>query len=378
MARGPSSPAELPPEVIQEIILRLPPRPSCFRRVSLVCKLWRRLARDPGFIRRFRLRHLHAPPLLGFFGSFPRFVPAYEPPERFTLPSIGAVDNIRVLGCRHGRVLLHGRYRYGSLQLVVWDPTRNHDYVFPGPQNPLHPGACVPPPFHGSLICVHDHDGHGEECPSRPFRIVILFYGSGCIYASAIVYPQHAWWRDLVSLAAPHDLFSSIQPGVLVGNAMYWLSSRQSKIVVLHLDTNRLRLIESLPMDSQGSYDYYQIIKAGDGGLGVAAIRGSHLHLFSLTTISDGTAMWSEYRTVGLDTLLSPLVKAIEVSDEDASTIFLATINGIFELRLESMEVNKVLQRGEVIPKIAYRSFYARGGSGRDDGENEVAAQQQV
>ncbi|KAL6610695.1 hypothetical protein ACP70R_040664 [Stipagrostis hirtigluma subsp. patula] len=374
MARGPSSPApaaELPPEVIQEILLRLPPRPSCFRRVSLVCKLWRRLARDPGFIRRFRLRHLHTPPLLGLLGSNPRFFPGCEAPDRFTLPCFGVVDNIRVLGCRHGRVLLHGRYRYGLLQLVLWDPTRGLSYVFSGPKNPLHPGSCVPPPFHGSLICcVHDHDGHDEEeieeCPSRPFRVVILFYVSGCIYASASVYPQPAWWRDLVSLDATHDLFSSIQPGVLVGNAMYWLSSRQSKIVVLHLDTNRLRLIESLPTDSQGSYDFYQIIKAGDGELGVAAIRGSNLHLFALTTISEGTAVWSQYRTVGLDTLLSPPVKAIEVSDEDASTIFLETTNGIFELRLESMEVNKVLQRGEVIPKIAYRSFYVRGGSGRD------------
>uniref|UniRef100_A0A0D3HB54 F-box domain-containing protein n=1 Tax=Oryza barthii TaxID=65489 RepID=A0A0D3HB54_9ORYZ len=73
-----------PDDVIAEILLRLPPHPSFLSRASLVCNRWRRLARDPGFLRRLRAFH-RTPPVLGFFHNspdLPRFVPAEGVPGR--------------------------------------------------------------------------------------------------------------------------------------------------------------------------------------------------------------------------------------------------------------------------------------------------------
>ncbi|TVU22753.1 hypothetical protein EJB05_32471 [Eragrostis curvula] len=400
MAHGPS-PAELPPdEVIQEILLRLPPHAAFFHRASLVCKLWRRLLLDPDFIHRFRARHCRAPPLLGFFRSDSRYLPAVEPPNGVAVERIHSSNNIRVLACRHGRVLILLTYSSGELQVEVDDPLAGYGVVFPGPTSPVLDFGCV---VHGSLICDHDDSRRGEDhrcswrrffqdvrgeddgCSPRPCQVAVLLYGSGCIHASVSGDKHESWWRGLVSLSAPRDLFVSLKPGVLVRNAMYWLASPpHSKIVVFHLDTSKLHLIESLPVDSLGPYDYYRIVEAGDGELGMAAVRGSRLHLFALVTGSEGAARrWSEYRAVDLDTVrhLSPPVKAVEIIDEDANTVYLENTDGVFALHLKTMEINKVLPSGVALgTMIAYRRLCITGGSGRvrDNGENEVAAQQQM
>ncbi|CAL4941226.1 unnamed protein product [Urochloa decumbens] len=322
-----SSPApELPPDdVIREILLRLPPHPACFQRASLVCKHWRRLVRDPAFLRVHRARHRHGvQPLLGFFDLDASFVPAGEPPDRATAAHLSSrPGRTRVLGCCHGRVLLCSTL--DPTQLLVWDPmTQGPLPVFMGPRRPHLGNKFVPLPIRGSFTCVHDDDddihGGGEDCRSRPFRVVILSC-SGSL------------------------TFAGIQPGVLVGDTMYWLSPNQNRFVEYDLDTNQLRLIQGLPTDPYGPYDYYQGVKAAGGGdLGVAAVRGSHFDLFALTTDSDGTMMWTKCLGANLDEHLSPPMKPIEVSDEDGNTMLFETADGVFELELESMEVSKVLQ----------------------------------
>ncbi|TVU22744.1 hypothetical protein EJB05_32461 [Eragrostis curvula] len=397
MAHGPS-PAELPPdEVIQEILLRLPPHAAFFHRASLVCKLWRRLLLDPDFTRRFRARHCHAPPLLGFFRPDSSYLPAVEPPNGVAVGPIRSGNNLRVLACRHGRVLIHLTYSK-KLMVEVNDPLAGFGVVFPGPRSPVLDFGCG---VHGSLICDHDDSRGGEDhrcswrrfrdaraeddgCSLRPCRVAVLLYGSGNIHASVSGDKHEVCWRGLVSLAAPHDLFASLKPGVLLGNTMYWLAPPpQSKIVVFHLDTSKLHLIESLPVDSLGPYDYYRIVEAGDGELSMAAVRGSCLHLFALVAGSEGASKWLEYRAVELDTLLhlSPPVKAVEIIDEDANTVYLESTDGVFALHLKTMEINKVLPSGVALgTMIAYRRLCITGGSGRvrDNGENEVAAQQQM
>ncbi|VAH09716.1 unnamed protein product [Triticum turgidum subsp. durum] len=126
---GPRSSAAPPlddHDLLAEILLRLPPQPSSLPRVSAVCKLWRGLASDPGFSRRFRAHHRRNPPLLVcLVDDFcqVRFQPILERPNRvpqssFPVP-IAASGRFRILGCRHGLVLiLHDSQK----QLLVWDP----------------------------------------------------------------------------------------------------------------------------------------------------------------------------------------------------------------------------------------------------------------
>ncbi|KAE8779464.1 putative F-box protein [Hordeum vulgare] len=113
-------------DLLREILLRLPPQPCSLPRASLVCKRWRRLVSDPGFFRRFLLRHRSNPPLLGFFDRFARlsFLPTLEGPnrvprERFSFQCAGFGSRSSSLGCRDGLMLLFLRER---LQVLVWDP----------------------------------------------------------------------------------------------------------------------------------------------------------------------------------------------------------------------------------------------------------------
>ncbi|CAL4932866.1 unnamed protein product [Urochloa decumbens] len=319
-----SSPApELPPDdVIREILLRLPPHPACFQRASLVCKHWRRLVRDPAFLRVHRARHRHGvQPLLGFFDLDASFVPAGEPPDRATAAHLSSrPGRTRVLGCCHGRVLLCSTL--DPTQLLVWDPmTQGPLPVFMGPRRPHLGNKFVPLPIRGSFTCVHDDDddihGGGEDCRSRPFRVVILSCSGSLTFAGMYSSKESRW----------HLATATVQP-----------------------DISSIGIQASSPASSWGiqctgcRQTRTGVKAAGGGDLGVAAVRGSHFDLFALTTDSDGTMMWTKCLGANLDEHLSPPMKPIEVSDEDGNTMLFETADGVFELELESMEVSKVLQ----------------------------------
>uniref|UniRef100_A0A8R7UNB3 F-box domain-containing protein n=1 Tax=Triticum urartu TaxID=4572 RepID=A0A8R7UNB3_TRIUA len=125
--------------LLPEILLRLPPQPSSLPRASLVCKRWRSLASDPGFLRRFRIHHRRNPPLLGCFVQELHgisFLPALEapnrvPPGRLSLEA-AHLCRFRLLNCRHGFVLIYDGTRH---QFLVWDPITGdqHHLAIPAP-----------------------------------------------------------------------------------------------------------------------------------------------------------------------------------------------------------------------------------------------------
>ena len=64
--------ASLSDELVQEILLRLPPdEPACLLRASLISKPWRSWISRPDFLRGLCTIH-RTPPLLGFFHNLPR------------------------------------------------------------------------------------------------------------------------------------------------------------------------------------------------------------------------------------------------------------------------------------------------------------------
>ncbi|XBI42900.1 hypothetical protein VPH35_107735 [Triticum aestivum] len=59
-----------------EILVRLPPKPSSLPRASAVCRHWGSILSEPKFRKRFR-KHHRKPPLLGFFRGYAKsFIPA--------------------------------------------------------------------------------------------------------------------------------------------------------------------------------------------------------------------------------------------------------------------------------------------------------------
>ncbi|WVZ61734.1 hypothetical protein U9M48_011560 [Paspalum notatum var. saurae] len=82
----PAPPPELMDELVEEILLRLPPdEPEHLFRATLVFKPWLRALCDPAFLRRYRTFH-RAPPLLGLLHrlklTIKETTPTASPPPR--------------------------------------------------------------------------------------------------------------------------------------------------------------------------------------------------------------------------------------------------------------------------------------------------------
>ncbi|KAK1661192.1 hypothetical protein QYE76_049354 [Lolium multiflorum] len=82
----PAAAASLPDDddMLQEILLCLPPHPSSLPRASTVCRRWQGLVTDPKFHRLFYAHH-RKPPILGVFQRSRDgivFTPILDPPDR--------------------------------------------------------------------------------------------------------------------------------------------------------------------------------------------------------------------------------------------------------------------------------------------------------
>ncbi|KAF2912852.1 hypothetical protein DAI22_10g043800 [Oryza sativa Japonica Group] len=197
------SPAQAQPleddDLLSEILLRLPAKPSSLPRASLVCKRWRRVVSDAVFLRRFRSHH-GKPPLLGFFKvSYrnPIFIPTLDPPDRISaarfslqlpLPGGGGGSPpvfghfYHMFAFRHGRALIYDR---SLLQITVWDPVtgdrRAVDIPEPFGRRPAYVS-------NWAMRCVDGHV-HGG-CHSSPFEVVVIGFNKyrrrlfTCVYSS--------------------------------------------------------------------------------------------------------------------------------------------------------------------------------------------------
>uniref|UniRef100_A0ACD5XE85 Uncharacterized protein n=1 Tax=Avena sativa TaxID=4498 RepID=A0ACD5XE85_AVESA len=131
-----ASPPPLPDEMVEEILLRLPPdEPACLLRVSLVCKAWGSAVSHPSFRR--RLHDLHrTPPVLGFLHNWrnqhiPRFIPTTASSFEFSLAAPN-YSSWQALDCRHGRALFLSKGQ-GTRELLVWEPITGAQQRVPVP-----------------------------------------------------------------------------------------------------------------------------------------------------------------------------------------------------------------------------------------------------
>ncbi|KAF7068997.1 hypothetical protein CFC21_074688, partial [Triticum aestivum] len=182
------SPPALPGELVEEILLCLPPdEPTCLLRASLVCKSWGGIVSHPAFRRQLHEFH-RTPPVLGVLHNWydeeiPRFIPTTA--SSF---SLAAPDGRfwRALDCRHGRALFLSK-GLGANELLVWEPitgAQQRVQVLAAAALSDYPTAAV--------FCASDgYDHHG--CLGGPFRVVFTFsvydgdeltVTSACVYSS--------------------------------------------------------------------------------------------------------------------------------------------------------------------------------------------------
>ncbi|PUZ39731.1 hypothetical protein GQ55_9G360000 [Panicum hallii var. hallii] len=339
-------------DILGEILLRLPGRPSSLPRAGAVCKRWGRLATDPGFLRRFRVHHRKAP-LLGFF-SHNRgkigFSSVLDPPDR--IPAAGGFSlrlqrGSRVYGCRHGRILVVTRNPFSFL---AWDPpsaSGGNKYM-----------------IDGTVICAGGGQGHVHgACHSCPFLVVflgrcgdeIMFW----VYSS-----ETGTWGDAISIMwlSPFDPDDFACCNTLVGNSIYWLFN-ESSMAILEFDLDRQCLakievpLEVIDLDTSVRDECQFLIMPAEGGyLGFLILEGFNARIWKRKAKCDGNNGWVLRNTMKLHL---PLKRAhryppeIVGFAEDYNVVFVATGGGVvFMVHLESAQFKKLPQ------KLGYRMCY--------------------
>jgi hypothetical protein len=363
----PTSPA-LPLDddnILAEILLRLPPHPTSLYSTSGVCKRWRRLIRDPGFLRSLCALH-RTPSVLGFFHNSPcppRFVCAQGSPGRIVhaaaaLRRDGDDGMWWFVDCRHGRALLRSR---DWADLLVWDPMTAERRGIAVPYR-VRAGTFD---LNAAMLCPSFADG---DCHSSPFDVVVACTRQGrafaCVYSSAT-----DSWGELFSTRMPSSQCElTEEPGALVEDALYWLLDEGS-ILEFQLGNQELALVE-VPSETFSVYKRnIRVVRSEGSGLGLTAVKNFGLHLWGLEV---STAKWVLRREIDLYKLLAlpltqPRVGSILVwisgVAEDSDAVFLRTMVGIFVVWPQTKQF-KMLTNSVLIKTVyPYASFYVPEGN---------------
>ncbi|XP_044417212.1 F-box/kelch-repeat protein At3g23880-like [Triticum aestivum] len=279
-------------DLLQEILLRLPPKPSVLPRASLVCTRWRRILSDTQFLSRYR-KHHRKPPLLGFFAGSTSthhdFVPVLDkkpdciPTARFSVPkSSKSYHHWDFLGCRHGLAILLINWRR---EVIVWDPLTGQQHRMSSPPGLHETEGEKFWVWHAAVLCADDEDGHVHgDCFSSPFKLVLVC--SGRTQASACLYESLSGvWRNIV-LTTTTEAILQFRPSILIGNALFWLLSAGG-VLAFDIDRPSLGEIEK-PVDAHHTDCFsFQLLRTDDSGLGFAVLSKLSIHIWEKKLNSD-------------------------------------------------------------------------------------------
>uniref|UniRef100_A0ACD5X664 Uncharacterized protein n=1 Tax=Avena sativa TaxID=4498 RepID=A0ACD5X664_AVESA len=368
-----ASPPVLPDELVEEILLRLPPDdPACLLRASVVCKTWGCAVSHPSFRRRIHDLHGTAP-VLGFLHEWrderiPNFVPTTA--SSF---SLAAPDRRfwQALDFRHGRALfLFITKDWGNPEVLVWEPITGAQrrVSVPAAYECSYPNAAV-------FCCGADACDH-RDCHGGPFRVVFVFtissgsdeYDSdddehvlsACVYSS-----ETGTWGELASTHVDHAMDFEHYSSVLVGRSLLYFMSACWLIVEYDWAGHSLRVFEGL--EECGMGESCTLMLADDGGLGVNELtEGSnpHLKLWSRDASDSTDERWVLSRDINLEKLLSigSLAKVAGLLvlgfAEGANVIFMNTAAGLFAIELQSERAKKLCDNHGPCRLIPVVSFY--------------------
>jgi hypothetical protein len=349
----------LPEELHLEILKYLLPHPQVLVRASAVCREWRRVLRDPGFLRLYSV--LHGEPsatALGFFhnaasGVGRRFVhvSSADDPASLSLPS-SYRRGWKFVECRHGRVLLSdGGW---CPRFVLWHPMTGELHIIPAIDLELPNEAGSNRRSNTGLLCLcgDDHGGEGRHCVAchtSPYRIAVVFCLLGektaCVFSSLT-----GLWSTIDTWRLSQKSGLRPEPCVVVGNTMY---QQLHGNVVLACDTEE-QALTAFPRP-KGSHARLLSIRAYGDVLGLAMVLGLALHVWTrdgnnadwvlrnkidmvevLPDLSTAPLPWTDPRFS-----LMPPLKVIGVA-EDGGVVFLWTMLGIFMFSPESRELKQV------------------------------------
>ncbi|KAL6598634.1 hypothetical protein ACP70R_046333 [Stipagrostis hirtigluma subsp. patula] len=356
-------PPALPDEVVEEILLRVPPDdPARLMRAALACKPWCRLISGHGFRRRFRERH-RTPPVLGilrtFFsdregGAVTRFVPTCSLRPRRT-----DRRGWRTMDSRHGRVLLcrDPRSSKDLRILSVWNPIEDKVRELP---------AVLWDPFMSSggnalVLCAGAaaaNDCDHLDCSGEPFLVAFVIIDNGKIFVYIYSSEADAWSEQA---SAPNLGFHfRRQRGVLAGNALYFVFDGEDTTRFLEYDlgTRELTLVHPPPMSNN-----HIVVTSMSGGLRAITIEGSKLYMWLREAGTGEDVGWAQREFIEIYTVIpaSAILFSYDVVGfaDGCGLIYMATDHGSFTADLKSGQVRKlggVNHGGDNV--VPYVSFY--------------------
>uniref|UniRef100_A0ACD5VBG7 Uncharacterized protein n=1 Tax=Avena sativa TaxID=4498 RepID=A0ACD5VBG7_AVESA len=378
---SPVAPESMPfnDDMLREILIRLPPRPSSLPRASAVCRRWLEIVTDPKFHRQFRAHH-RKPPLLGAFmysdsDQSIEFTPFLDPPDliapaRFSLGRCSNIKEYNLLDCRYGLVLVKDFVRN---QIAVCDPiTGEQRWVSVPPE--FESGYVNSPCVNGAVFCAAGGLGHVHGgCRLSSCKVVLVSTGRTDNRLLACVYSlETSLWDNFISTEAPCELCYSGSPPTLVGNVIYWLLLSYQ---ILEFDLVGQNLAVTVGPPVTNYYGDRQIILAEDGALGFAILDQTRFHMWHRNISCQGVTTWVSWKTIEMHNIprLSLQIGGEENTwllgyDEDSDVTFVCVGNNVYAVQLESMESKKLYETSCVRQIHPFKSFYTPAINGGSNG----------
>ncbi|CAL5078016.1 unnamed protein product [Urochloa decumbens] len=362
----------LPEELVEEILLRLPPEepPAHLVRAAMVCKAWRRILSGAGFRRRYCRFHRATPPtLLGYVcgvstGPGPQFVPTTS---YFSPPPLATRCGYRAMDCRHGRVLIRDTSEE-SPGFVVYDLiTGNRQHLSLPAATHQRTDMCS---FVGAVLCARHHHhqrggcDHHLECHGGPFLVVSVGTDDD---AGAAAGAEHRAMRTCASVYSSETGAWSPQthcgnqnyygvgcchePSLLIGDTLYFILACDDVIKILKYDLcgHGLSVI-----DAPQVFNNKAVLIDVDGGLGIVQFDHDYCSIYTWSRHVDayGVGEWVRHNNnvVRLETLIPTIHDNVQCPDhmsihfaEGTSTVLLCfNFLGVFTLDLNSRQLREV------------------------------------
>ncbi|XBI43306.1 hypothetical protein VPH35_108091 [Triticum aestivum] len=187
---------------------------------------------------------------------------------------------------------------------------------------------------------------------SSAFQLVLVGFStdSGSGTRDRVYCLETSKWEELISVAERCAL--SHLPCTLVGQQLYWwLTEPGHGIMELNLDNRSLVVLSRPPIDNihrRGS----RIIRAEDGGVGLAVFSYPSFQLWDCNISGQGVATWVLHKTVDMHGILDlpswmdPGTSTILRYAEDADFAIILVHSGghvyVFLLQLDSMQCKQL------------------------------------
>lgn len=245
------------------------------------------------------------------------------------------------------------------LGLIVWNPvTGGHHFL---PYQLDHPQPAFSH-FAGAVLCAADGCDH-LDCGEGPFRVVFaatVDEDVDVVFTWARLYSSESGSWTAPATVYPGALMESpdvMGPSLLAGDALYFTLDLLNNRTILRYDLGggALSVMEPPPLVRRDTF----LVTGEDGGLGVAAVEGYSLHLWSWKAAGG----WAPPRVSIPFTIGDPITELKVIGFAEMSGTIFVSVNGVISsLQMRSGRVSKFSRTPDSNTIFPFEMFYTLAG----------------